>query len=518
MTTGTKSEKVSALAGEVAWERCKPNTWNKSRPLDAAFVASIKDQGILSPLLLRRVPEDGQGRDLEIVCGERRWRAAQEAGLFIIPAMVRILGDQEAQLCTLIENTHREDMTPWQEAQLIGDLLSREDWDVAQVAAATGWSESMIRRRAELLKLSPAWRKSMEEGALSAWTIGHFEVLAIFDEKRQEELHKELHYRANGFSISELKEEIADRSRTLKAVPWDLEDVTLLPKAGACTACPKRSDAQSDLFSEVKEMVKAGASCLDDGCFGRKLAAVTKRKEAALLEKHPEAVKVSKNYGSGGKGALKPHQYTEAKKSDKGAVPALQYGDRGQVTLGYVKVKKSAEEREKSPKSQAKEAERQRQVRIDALAIEKLQAVIQDPDSEFTDEAYPLLVQYCLVHGAGIEIEEEEVEKRVRAFAKKPVKLEELWASAVDLLLRSLNHAKWSLERQGGTAGEDADVKFAAWMVDADFAALRREAEAELAAPNPESAGGEENAPKSKTEQEDNEDHDPYDGYDDDEE
>lgn len=479
MSTKTETREMSTAMDLDALD-IRPNPWNKVRPLDAAFLASIASQGILSPILVR--PTDDGDKAYEIICGHRRWLAACETGSLTVPAVMRVMDDQEAQLCTLIENTHREDMTPWQEAQLIGELLARPDWDIATAAAATGWSESMIRRRAKLLEISPKWKEMMDAGELAAWTVGHFEVLAVFDEKAQEELHKDIHSRANGLTLAELKEEIADRSKALKAAPFDLDDVTLVPKAGACTACPKRSDAQADLFGEVPDIVKAGSSCLDESCFSRKLTALTKRKESQLLEKHPEAIKVAKNHGTGGKGALNPHQYMEAKKADKGAVPALQYGERGQVTLAYVKVKKSAEEKDKSPRALAKEAERKLQARIDALAIEKLTAIIEDKDTEFAEEAYPLLVQYCLVDGAGMEIEDDEAAAaRVRAYVKKPVKVEEMWPAVADRLVRSLRNVVWNLENKKEDIRENADVKLAAWMVDADFEAIRKEAAAELA-------------------------------------
>lgn len=481
MSIETQTREMST-AMELDALDIRPNPWNKVRPLDPAFVASVASQGILSPILVR--PTDDGGKGYEIICGHRRWMAACETGMLMIPAVMRVMDDQEAQICTLIENTHREDMTPWQEAQLIGDLLSRPDWDIAQAAAATGWSESMIRRRAKLLELSPSWRKVIEEKEFPAWTIGHFEILAIFEERRQEDLFKEVKYRANGMTVADLKEAISNSSQLLKSAPWDLEDVALLPKAGACVGCSTRSDAQSDLFGQVPEMVKAGASCLDDGCFKKKLAAHVKRKEAALLDKHPDAIKVATDWNAGGKGVLRSHEFDTAKKGDKGAVAAIQYGEGGKVSLGYVKVKKSAQEKDQSPKAKAKEAERKRLAQVEALAIDKLIAIVEDPTTEFTDEAYDVLVQYCLVHGIGIEIDDEEAaDKRVRAYAKKPVTADELWVGAAHGMIQSLNRVKWGLERGfEGSQEEAPEVKLAAWMVDADFAALRKEAAEEIAA------------------------------------
>lgn len=481
MTTATHESKTrSAGAANIA--RLRPNPWNKARPLDDAFTESVRVQGVLSSLLIREVEDDGTGRDLEIICGERRWRAAELVGREYVPAITVELDDENARIATLTENTHRAGLSPWQEAQLVGELLALDGMDISAAAAATGWSEATVRRRAKLLELSPNWKAMLEAGELPAWTAAHFEVLAVFDEKSQEALHKEMKYRANSMTVAELKEEIANNSKALKSAPWDLDDVTLVPRAGACTACEKRSDCQADLFGGVKGIVKAGSSCLDEVCFGKKLAAYSKRKEDALLEKHPEAVKVHDGWSSK-KGSIRIHDVTEAKKGDKGAVPAIVHGEGGKVALKYVKVKKEA--KEPTEKDKAKEAEKEHAKRVEALAIEKLLACVQDPESEFTDEALPLLTQFVLVVGGGIEIEadDEEAEKvkRVRAYAKKPVTVAELWAAAADSMERILRRAKNTLEYSYDRREDnEAEVELVAWMVDADLAALRAEAEQEL--------------------------------------
>ena len=158
--------------------------------------------------------------------------------------------------------------------------------------------------------------------------------------------------------------------------------VTLVPRAGACLGCVKRSDAQADLFGDAN-----GASCLDGGCFAGKLKAFTKRKEADLLEKHPEAVKVSTSYGAGPKGSLSLNDVKPAKKGDKGAVAALEYGPGGKVSLTFVKVKKEA--KEPTEKDLAKVEAKRREARIRALALEKLVAIVEDLDTEFHKDAKP---------------------------------------------------------------------------------------------------------------------------------
>lgn len=510
--TETQQSETAAAAISADFARLRENPWNKARALDQAFIDSVKEKGILTPILARPVPADDLGRDLEIVCGARRYHASGEAGLFYIPTVVREMDDQEAQLCTLIENTHREDMTPWQEAQLIGDLLNRPDWDIAAAAAATGWSESMIRRRAKLLDLSPSWKKELELGGTGeyhAWTIAHFEYLAIFDEARQESLYKDLEYNGASLTLAQLRQEIADASETLKAAPFDLEDAALVPKAGSCAACPKRTGANMDLFGGGDSKVKDNDKCLDEDCFKKKLKAHTARKEAELREKHPDAIRVTTDFGKPGKDTLRPHEFETVKKGDKGAVKAISVSPSGTVAVSYVKVRKATPE--KAAKDQAAEDKRNRLVRIDKLALEKLRAYILDEDREleYTKDAGRVLNQYCL---AMLEspMGGSEAEKRVIAYDTKPFTLDELWVAARQRMVEEIHSVtNWELENSEKRASALVGVKLCAWMVDADFGAMVKEAETDL---EQLEQGGAESAPTSKASNPDDEEEEPFDG------
>lgn len=463
--------------------------WNKERPVDEAFVQSFRDHGQMVTSMAR--PHPSIPGAFEIVYGHRRAEGLRQAGQFAtMRCEVRDLSNQEAEELGALENAQRRGLSWQQTCNLIEDYLGRHmDEDApARLAGALGLSTAQVKRRARLLAgLSPSWLDAIKGDQLPGWTVDHYEILAIFDEKRQEQLHKDLRYRAAELTVKDLKEEISDTSKTLKSAPWDLDDVTLYGKAGACNGCPKRDDAQVDLLGEVTQTKKGGASCLDEACFAKKLAAFTKRKEADLLEKQPGAVKVGPSWGKAPKDALRPHEVTDAKKGDKGAVPALKYGEGGKVTLGYVKVKKSA--KDPSEKDEAKQAEERRLKRIEALAIENLIALVDDPDAEFTDDAAPLLLQYCLVKGCGLQLEDEEEIKRVRAFAKKPVTLEELWIIASTDMRKTLNCAKNSLDYNCDRKDIEAAVELVAWMIDADLKVLRKQAAAEVDA-KPTAEGG----------------------------
>lgn len=478
---------IGAEVRDIALDLCIPNPWNKARPVDDAFLESLLDKGQIVIALVR--PHPKKEGSYEIIFGERRWEGLGKIGKPTLMAEIRGMEDDEAEGLCAIENAQRAGLTWQQQCELITSYLDRHDDDdaPARIGSALGITTAQVKRRARLLsQLSPAWLQAMKDGELNAWTVDHFEIVAVFDEKFQENLWKQEHYGANGMTLKDLKEEISLSSKILSSAPWDPEDVTLVPKVGACVGCSYRSDAQSDLFG-TQGGTSAKASCLDAGCFATKLKAFTKRKESELLEKHPEAVKVAE-WGAGPKSALRNHEVTPAKKSDKGAVPAIQYGQGGKVTLGYVKVKKSA--KPPTEKSKAKDEAKKQEARITALAIEKLQAIIRDPDTEFTDEAEAVLTQYCLVNAVDIEIgDNAEAEKRIRAFAKKPITVDELWAAVAEHLFREMNGMKWAAER--GWDDEDAAaVELAAWMVSADFSELVGEAEREIStAPAPSEEG-----------------------------
>ena len=128
----------------------------------AELAASITEKGVLQPLLVRPV-EDGY----EIVAGERRFRAAQRAGLDRVPVVVRELSDRQTLEIAIIENLQREDLTPMEEAhafeQLMGFGLTQE-----QVAEAVGKSRSAVANTLRLLTLPAAASEALEAGTISA--------------------------------------------------------------------------------------------------------------------------------------------------------------------------------------------------------------------------------------------------------------------------------------------------------------------------------------------------------------
>ncbi len=135
-----------------------------------ALAASIRQKGVLQPILLR----PAEGETFEIVAGERRWRAAQKAGLHEIPALVRVLNDEETLEIALIENVQRADLTPLEEAEAYRALAEEFGRTQAQIAEMIGKSRPHVANTMRLLDLAPAVRGLLDSGELTA---GHARAL-----------------------------------------------------------------------------------------------------------------------------------------------------------------------------------------------------------------------------------------------------------------------------------------------------------------------------------------------------
>ena len=135
----------------------------------AALAASVAAKGVLQPLLVRPA-----GDQLEIVAGERRWRAAQRAGLHQLPVVIRELGDGEALEIALVENLQRADLSPLEEAEALRRLVADFGYRQETLAEALGRSRSHVANTLRLLGLPEAVRAMVEDGSLSA---GHARAL-----------------------------------------------------------------------------------------------------------------------------------------------------------------------------------------------------------------------------------------------------------------------------------------------------------------------------------------------------
>ena len=170
---------------EVAVDLLSPNPhqprlqYNEEKM--AQLQQSIKSNGILQPILVRRLPDGYQ-----IIAGERRWRAAQQLGMLKVPVIIRDVPEDKILELSLIENIQREELTPIEEAEAYNELIARMGLTQQEVADRVGKDRSSIANYLRLLKLPPKIKEMVMQGLIS---MGHCRtLLGLEDAKEQEKV------------------------------------------------------------------------------------------------------------------------------------------------------------------------------------------------------------------------------------------------------------------------------------------------------------------------------------------
>lgn len=258
------------------------------------LVESVRAQGIIEPVIARRI-----GKKVEIVCGHRRVLAAKGAKLEAVPTIVRELTDSEALELQLVENLDRLALHPVDEARHFQRLLDAGE-TAAAVAARVGRSSQYVHQRVALLNLTPKALRALDAGDLTVSVA--LMIARIPDAKLQEEA---LSY-VGGSSLErcmEAKEASKELQGTvmckLSRPGFDTAADDLVPDAGACTDCTKRTASQRALFAEVDDDL-----CIDPKCFRQKLDAAFKLRAKQAKSEGTEVLSASKaktafGYGSG---------------------------------------------------------------------------------------------------------------------------------------------------------------------------------------------------------------------------
>ncbi len=200
--SGSPSLVAGAYFAELPIRSVRPNARQPRQVFEeealAELVHSITEVGLLQPIVVRRTGDD----EYELIMGERRWRAAQEAGLDAIPAIVRQTEDDDMLRDALLENLHRSQLNPLEEAAAYGQLLEDFGCTHEELAQRIGRSRPQISNTLRLLKLSPAVQRRVAAGVLSA---GHARaLLSIEDADLQDRLAARVS--AEGISVRGLEE------------------------------------------------------------------------------------------------------------------------------------------------------------------------------------------------------------------------------------------------------------------------------------------------------------------------
>lgn len=280
----------------------------------AELAASIKREGLWQPILVRTLPApQPKGVKYQIVFGERRWRAAQLAGLREIPARVQALDDAAACEAQISENLQREELHPLEEAQALHRLKAAQQLDLAGLAAAVAKDKRYVARRLALTDLIPAAQADWRAERL---TLAHaLELCRLAPEVQAEALDAcyEPQYRYDEATQQQVCQPDKERPARhvaylrewlvrhvyldLQRAPFKLTDTRLREDGLACLACPQRTGANQTLFADIH----AGDRCLHPGCFQAKLNRFVQLQKTDLEAKQGSPVAF-----------ISPHYYTSA--------------------------------------------------------------------------------------------------------------------------------------------------------------------------------------------------------------
>jgi ParB/RepB/Spo0J family partition protein len=303
---------------EISLDQLRESPFNPRKTFVGidALADDIKAVGrVLQPLLVRphapNILRPDHFEGYEVVFGHRRLRAAEAAGLETVPCMVRAMTDTEARRAQLSENIEREDVHPVEEAEGMRALIDHHGYTAERLASELGKSESHVYGRLQLLTACPKVREACLAGHITS-TVALL-IARLGTEARQ---LKALEYIAKDYrsaledggkqSFRRIQSLLSERfTLELKGAIFDPGDALLLPEAGACSDCPKRT-GNSPVFEDIarakvghdKELdygAHAGPNvCTDPDCFDAKKTAHLKARAAELQAKGKTVVEGNK--------------------------------------------------------------------------------------------------------------------------------------------------------------------------------------------------------------------------------
>ena len=276
---------------------------------------SIATKGLAQPIVVRRSPPPAAGKrgpkleptPYELVCGERRWRAAKLRGIGHLPAIIRELDDVEVLELQLIENIQRADVHPLEEADGYHDLIERHGYTVERIVQKTGKSRSWVYGRLKLCELVPEVREAFladKLGAQVALALARLpavelqvEALAVVTGKVDRDVD-DLGIQAPRLAAADAdpydgeaqplttKQSLAYLERRfmldLRLAKFPVDDSTLVPDVGDCKGCVYRTGNQPDLFAAD---VASDDKCTRPPCYERKNRAWFERAAATAKQR-----------------------------------------------------------------------------------------------------------------------------------------------------------------------------------------------------------------------------------------
>jgi ParB family chromosome partitioning protein len=270
---------------ELSLDSIEPSLCNprrqRNKVVDADLVASISTYGIVTPLLVRPLSESGK---YQIAAGHRRYEAAKKLNLATVPVQIREMDDKEYLEILHVENLQHEDIHPLDEAVGFKQLLEQGGYDITTLACKLAKSEGYVYARLKLNDLTKEAQKLYLEAKIG---FGQAVILARLDKKQQKDIvaNHLFTYQEEAVSVRQLSDYVRRfLYLDLGNVPWSLEDVGLVPEAGGCSGCPKRTGSNPSLFSDMQSN-----TCTDRICFEKKMQAHIQKQ----IDSKPEMLKFS---------------------------------------------------------------------------------------------------------------------------------------------------------------------------------------------------------------------------------
>lgn len=262
---------------------------------------SIQQHGIMQPIVVREMPEAlraklGTQARLEIVAGERRWRAANIAGLASVPVVLRDLTDDQLYALQIIENLQREDLSPIEEAEGY-DVLRKQGLNAEQIAKTVGKSKAYIHAKLKLLELGAEGREKLRAGELSESVALLVARVPASLQARAVARVCETDHTGSRPSVRMAANILQNHfTKDLDRAWFAQDDATLV--SGPCTACPKRLDHQTGDEDDADV-------CTDPTCFELKQTAYNDRLRANAIQAGRKIIS-----GADAK-AIKPSRYCQ---------------------------------------------------------------------------------------------------------------------------------------------------------------------------------------------------------------
>ena len=270
---------------DIPLSRIQESKTNPRRQFDETKLAELADNirlhGVLQPVLVRPMP-GGEPDSYELVAGARRYRACKIANRESIPATIRELTDTQCLELQLIENLQRADVHELDEARGYATLMQMqpETYTVETLAEKIGRSEKYVYARLRLTRLVEEVQQAFYSGKLS---VAHaFEIARLEPEDQKRALQEcfPTHRtaaailkdrKAEAVTVRQLREWVEREIHLdLTNAPFDPQDESLVPSAGSCAKCPKRTGNNPLLFPEVRQK----SICTDRACYRRKVEAL----------------------------------------------------------------------------------------------------------------------------------------------------------------------------------------------------------------------------------------------------